>query len=288
VNKLSAIHTIWTNPYIIKNQYLKFTRAEMLTLVISALLWRKYNGAIKLYTDSTGLNYIHTNNLEWLYDEGIDIDTLTYYKNNINPEIFWAAGKILALHAHKSPCVMLDYDLIVVKSIHEIIEDFDVVALHPEELHSEFYLKPELLKLPDGYEFPEQFDWDIKPLNTAFLYLRDPDFKHNYAQHALDFMNNNGEYPKEFISQMVFAEQRMLAMTAAMYKQKIGWLLNDPFELSNRHIIHLWGFKQELRNDLEKEEVFISRLLRTFRSELRTCIEFENFLRDNCYYDYAL
>lgn len=288
MGNLSAFHVLWGAPAGKRGIPFKLSQAELLTLVLSALLWRKSNGSIKLYTDRLGYEYIVSQNIEWIYDEGIDTETLVKHGYEINPEIFWAAGKILALHAHQAPCVMLDHDLIVVKPIHELIGDNEVLALHPEELNPDIYLKPELLKRADGYEFPKQFNWYLKPLNTAFLFVKNEDFKQSYTGHALDFMNKNREYPKEMVSQMVFAEQRMLAMTAALYNQKTGWLLNNPFELSNRHIIHLWGFKQELRRDPLKEELFINRLLDTFRSELTTFNEFENFLNTYYFKDYAL
>ncbi len=281
MGRLSGFHIIWTAPSIKQGIPFRLSKTELLTLVISALIWRKKNGTIKLYTDRLGYEYIVSKNLEWLYDDGIDLEVLDSHDYRINPEIFWAAGKLIALKQHRSPCVMLDHDLIVTGNINHFFSGFDVCTFHPEELNPEVYINREYLKCPVRYEFPDQFDWNVEPLNTALLYIKNADFKEAYTNHALDFMIGNMEYPKEFVSQMVFAEQRMLAMTAKMYGQKTGTVLNNPFTLENKHFIHLWGYKQVLRNNLDIEKTFIDRLLKTFEKELFSFSEFEPWLKQS-------
>jgi len=251
----------------------------MMTLVISALMWRKHNGTIKLYIDTDGMKFIESNNLSWIYDGGINTEVLSKNQLQINPEIFWAAGKLIALKHHNAPCVMLDHDLIVTDNINHLISDYDVCAFHPEELNPDIYINQEYLRLPVGYQFPEQYDWNAEPLNTALLYVKNVDFKEIYTKHALDFMIGNMEYPKEFISQMVFAEQRILAMTAKMHSQKTGTVLNSPFTLENKHFIHLWGYKQVLRKNPDIEKIFIDRMLKTFEKDLFSFSEFDTWLK---------
>ena len=289
---LSAFHVLWSSPSLKKGRSFNMSQAELLTLIISALMWRKHNETIKLYTDSTGNEYIKSKNLVWLYDGGIDIETLDMHDYEINPEIFWAAGKLVALKHNEASCVMLDHDLIVTGNINHLFSGFDVCAFHPEELNPEIYIKREYLKCPVGYEFPDQFDWNVEPLNTALLFIKDANFKEVYTNHALDFMTRNMEYPKEFVSQMVFAEQRILAMTAKMYGQKTGTVLDDPFTLDNKHFIHLWGYKQKLRNNPKLERHFINRLLKTFEDDLKGFSEFEpwlkQFMKQNKINSYAM
>jgi len=276
---LSAFHVLWSSPSTKKGFSFELSQAELLTLIISALMWRKHNGTIKLFTDRIGNEYISSNNLEWLYNKGIDTETLDGHGYNINPEIFWAAGKLIALKHHEAPCVMLDHDLIVTGDIQQLVSGFDVCAFHPEELTPEVYIPREYLKCPIGYEFPDQFDWNVEPLNTALLFIKDADFKEVYTKHAFDFMIGNLDCPKEFVSLMVFAEQRMLAMTAKMYSQKTGTVLKDPFSLENTHFIHLWGYKQALRNNPDIEKSFVKRLLKTFEKDLFSFSEFEPWLK---------
>lgn len=278
--KSPAFHVLWTAPTRFKGRVFQMNKAEIYTLIVSAVLWRKYNGSIKLFTDNEGAKYICSNKLEWLYDGGIDTETLTRHNYDINPEIFWAAGKLIALQACQSPCVMLDTDLIVVKSIQHLVKDSDILALHPEEINPEIYIHSEYLKRPLGYIFPVDFNWNLKPYNTAFLYIKDNGFKEFYTSHTLKFMHGNNEYPKEFVSQMVFAEQRMLALTAAMYNQKVGWILDDPYSTENEYVIHLWGYKQVLRNNKKKEEIFIQKLLSTFESQLNEFPDFSKLFVD--------
>lgn len=275
---LSAFHVLWSLPSVKKGMNFTLSQAELLTLLISALMWRKNNGIITLFTDRIGYEYILSKNLEWLYDV-IDTETLDGHYYDINPEVFWAAGKLIALKHHDAPCVMLDHDLIVLDNLQHFTGNYDVLAFHPEELDPEIYIDREYLKCPVGYEFPEQFKWNVKPLNTALLYIRNDDFKEIYTKYTFDFMIKNIEYPKEYISQMVFAEQRMLAMIANMYGQKIGTVLNDPFTLDNKHFIHLWGYKQVLRNNSKLERHFIDRLIKTFEDDLSNFREFEPWLK---------
>ena len=73
---MRAVHTIWTKPatYKVKKKWFQestdsiyTTRSvnnnyfmkdfELLTLVVSALFYKKYSGKIDLYTDNTGYEY---------------------------------------------------------------------------------------------------------------------------------------------------------------------------------------------------------------------------------------
>ncbi len=238
----NAFHVLWTKPYTVTGKLFSMNDAEILTMIISALMWQMHNGTIKLYTDNIGLEFIKNKGLFHLWDGGIDTKVLENNDYPIEPETFWAAGKLIALEANSAPCVMLDTDLIVVRSIHKQLEQTSLAALHTEALEPHVYLNPALLKHPKGFEFPKYYNWEVLSSNTSFLYIKDESFKSFYLNESKKFMFNNTDKPAELVSQMVFAEQRLLSICAKNRDLNIGYLLTNPFSLSNNAAIHLWGF----------------------------------------------
>jgi hypothetical protein len=264
----TAFHTLWTKPVTASGKRFEMNDAEMLTMIVSALMWRKYNGSIKLYTDKTGYEFVRKYKLLELWDGGIDTEVLENNCYPIEPSVFWAAGKLIALEASTAPCVMLDTDLIVMKRISNFIEQSAISALHAEALEADVYLSSDLLKKPTGFVFPDYYNWDVLSSNTAFVYISDDKFKQFYIEESKRFMFCNTGMPAEMVSQMVFAEQRMLAICADYLGLTINHLLTDPYSLSNDCIIHLWGFKKLLRKSNNLQAIFSKQLLARVTGEL--------------------
>ena len=140
--KITALHIHGTGPFRRKAaQGTKFIIEdfELLCTILSALMWRKYNGPIKLYTDKLALEYYNKHNLLGLWDDGVDSDTLEQIPSDINQEIFWACAKIFALRNEKTPVLMLDTDLIVWKSIVRLLETKEFAVLHREDLNVAYF-----------------------------------------------------------------------------------------------------------------------------------------------------
>ncbi len=266
--RIPAFHVLWTKPSIIAGKDFDMNEAEILTMIISALMWQKHNGTIKLYTDKVGYEFIKKHDLQKVWNGGIDTEILENNSYPIDPETFWAAGKLIALEAETCPCVMLDTDLIVLKSLHEILEKSDITALHSESIEPGVYLNPSLLKKPASFEFPAFYNWNALPSNTAFLYIKDKSFKNFYLEESKRFMFHNTKKPAEMVSQMVFAEQRLLSICAAHVNLPISHLLSDPFSLSNDSIVHLWGFKKKLRKNKNFQTILITKLIESFGEKL--------------------
>jgi hypothetical protein len=283
----TAFHTLWTKPVTALGNHFEMNDAEMLTMMVSALMWRKYNGSIKLYTDTAGYEFVCENNLTGLWDGSIDTDVLTNNCYPIEPRIFWAAGKLMALEACAAPCVMLDTDLIVMKPIANLLRQSAITALHAEALEPDAYLSAHLLKKPVGYTFPDYYNWKVLPANTAFVYIRDEDFKQFYVEESNRFMFRNIEMPKEMVSQMVFAEQRMLTMCADHSGLPVNHLLPEPFSLSNDSVIHLWGFKEPLRKSDNLQAIFAKQLLTRIADDLSEFPFFKYYLETH-YPDFLL
>jgi len=274
-----AFHVIWTKPFTATGRDFSMNDAEILTMVISALMWQKYNGTIKLYTDKTGYEFIKKHDLPGLWDGGIDTEVLESNNYPINPEIFWAAGKLMALEANSGACVILDTDLIVTRPINDILESSAIAALHPEALNPEVYLNPSLLKFPTGFKFPDFYNWDVLPSNTAFLYIKDDSFKNFYLSESKRFMFHNAEKPEELVSQMVFAEQRLLSICADYMKIPVNHLLTEPFSPLNDSLIHLWGFKSLLRQNSKIQTIYMKQLLKSFGEELSASPHFQKYMK---------
>ena len=90
---MKAIHVNWTKPFFERNRLrghgfesIKNLKSEtydqldsqLLYTMLSAANWKKYNGNIKLYTDSIGASFYQRFGLLDLYDE-IDINFLNGY-----------------------------------------------------------------------------------------------------------------------------------------------------------------------------------------------------------------
>ena len=275
---IPAFHVLWTKPCTSNGKDFSMNYAEILTMIVSALMWQKHNGSIKLYTDNAGYTFIEKHDLLKLWDGGIDTEVLENNNYPIDPDVFWAAGKLFALEAHASPCVMLDTDLIVMQPIYQLLEHTSITALHPETLNTEAYPDSSVLKRPIDFNFPEFYNWGVCPSNTAFLYLNDESFKTFYLNESNRFMFHNVEKPAELVSQMVFAEQRLLAICADHHQLSISHLLTDPFTLLNNNVIHLWGFKGLLRQNQSVQSVYSNQLIKTVKHELSGYALFMRFI----------
>lgn len=260
---IQAIHINSTVPYTMKNlgKAYKIDDFELLTTVLSALMWRKLNGPIKLFTDEIGLEYYTSLNICDLWDAGIDTQVLESVSPNLNQEIFWAAAKIFALQHQQAPVAMIDTDLIVWKNISNILSKQQFAVIHREAINEEYYLPKHLLKKAENYKFDDAWDWTELPCNTSFAYFSNTQFKDYYTKCAIDFMMDNHEYPHEMVSQMVFAEQRIVSMCAKKMNIPIYHFLDDPYQADNSLFTHLWGAKQVARDNNHQRKLLCAALL---------------------------
>lgn len=259
-----ALHVNSTAPFRIrqKGKKYKIDSFEILTTILSALTWRRNNGTIKLYADSMALEYYDSLGILDLWDGGIDTKTLDRAPDNIDQNIFWAAGKLIALRNEPAPVAMIDTDLIVWRPITDILQREKVSVLHRESLNPEVYIRKEHLKIRPGYRFDPEWDWEEPACNNALVYIADQEFKDYYTDCAIDFMTENREQPEELVSQMVFAEQRMLAMCARQKQFPVHHFLDDPFQQDNTTFTHIWGGKSIARMYANQDEMLCSVLLR--------------------------
>ena len=189
--------------------------------------------------------------------------------NNIDSNIFWAAGKIYALKKQNAPCVMIDTDFIVWNSIEETLKKSTICTIHKEEILEQVYPSKEFFKMKDSYKFDERWNWSVLPSNTAFTYIADEEFKDYYTASAIDFMNNllNSE---DRIANMVFAEQRLISMCAEKMNIDIDEIMNVDklFNSEQKFFTHTWGYKDEMKRDFRKRKEFcikcINRIIKDY------------------------
>lgn len=252
---MDGFHSLWARPYIKgKNANEYFMQDyELLTMILSALMWRKQNGGIYLCADAPAIEYIEKNNLTHIWNLGIKEISVS---DVVNEKVFWAAGKLYSLKEIKMPAVMIDLDLIIWKNITDIISGTDILAIHREGIFPDTYPDKTFFNMKEGYEFDEAWDWNVFPVNTCMLYLSDEEFKNYYTDASIEFMENCAE-TEENLCHMVFAEQRLLAMCAAKKGRTISSFFPGSTDIENQDIFtHLWGYKNILKFNYKERTAY--------------------------------
>jgi hypothetical protein len=254
---LTAFHTNWTKPFFFRNPnkpyYIK--DYELLTAIVSALEWRKHNGGIKMVTDSLGMEYYCRLKITHIWDMGIDTSLDALDGEAISPLSFWAAGKIFALRQQTVPSVMIDTDFIVWKSLAVDTSGAALAVAHREGLSDGIYPEKPFFNMDKNYQFPPEWDWTVPPCNTALLYIADEQLKDYYTSESISFMRNL-RGTKDITAEMVFAEQRLLAMCADAKGININTFLDVNNLDTQKSFTHVWGLKRELQINQEKRREF--------------------------------
>jgi hypothetical protein len=165
-----GFHTIWTRPSGVP----ALADFEILTLVVSALSWKKHNGPIWLYTDQLGAAWIHSLGLGWLYDRiHVILDDIP---ETIDAKLFWAAGKLYAYKHAPVPAVSIDYDAIIWKKL-PVYWFNEVVALHPEPTSWGGYKTAPIQQ----FFGDTTMNWETDSLNAGVLVFNDEKLKNRYT-----------------------------------------------------------------------------------------------------------
>ena len=264
MKKLNAFHTLSTMNKTLNDEF-NMRDFDILTMILSALYWRKNNGNIKLVADKQVISYLINKKLEFIWNEIQEIEDY-----DINRNMFWAGGKIFALKEQESPIVMLDTDMIVWNDISPKLKE-KVVAIHDEPIILDIYKGKDYFKMKNNYVFNDSFDWTVYPSNTALLYIEDEEFKDFYCKESIRFMRSSQD-DSDTLSYMVFAEQRLLSMCAKLKNINISYMIQYPKDLGSQDdFTHLWGYKKALEYDESERKSFcrrcVKRILKEFPSE---------------------
>lgn len=263
---IEGFHILWTAPYFEKSKDNTYSMQdyELLTMILSALMWRKMNGPITLYGDARAIDYVEGQGLSHIWNGGIKEIQVP---DSISPGVFWAAGKLYALKAAHMPAVMVDLDLIVWKNIWEYIAGTDICAIHREGIYPDVYPGKDFFNMDSSYSFDPLWSWDVPPVNTCMLYMAKEQFKNYYVDSSIQFMENCRE-TEENLCHMVFAEQRLLAMCAARKGKIIASFFPEAADIERQDVFtHLWGYKNILKFNYGKRVEFNGRLCERIERE---------------------
>jgi len=179
--------------------------------------------------------------------------------------MFWAAGKLFALQATPCPVLMLDTDFIA-WNIPEFGSGCELVAAHRENLSPNIYPDISHFKM-NNYTFKKELDYTLQPLNTAFIYMNNDEFKQYYIDCSFEFMKS-AQDSDDFLTYMVYAEQRLLAMLAKFKGIKVDTILDiSSLHMPQKNYTHTWGAKQVMRDIPEERERFCEKCRIRIRSD---------------------
>ena len=270
---MNALHSTWTKPHRYSTGGFFIEDFDILTTILSALKWRELNGRIKMVTDSVGLEFYRSRGMLGIWDEvTTELDELP---QTVDPEVFWAAGKLFALNNAVMPAAMLDTDFIVWERI-AFDKLGDLTVIHREDIVPGTYPDISTFKMKGGYSFASDLDIHERPVNAAFYVIKNEKLRNEYIQAANEFMDN--AEGKDKLTYMVFAEQRLLAMTAKGLNVEICEFsdMERLFRDGARAFTHIWGMKEQMRRSPELRRGFCLRCVRRILTDFP---QYEGVLR---------
>lgn len=267
---LKGIHVWWTKPAMKKMVNYYMPDHQLITLMLSALYWKKYYGEIVLYTDKRMVEFLKKTGIYdlHLWDE-INTDIVENIPNVINPYIYWAGAKLFVAKELKPPFVMIDVDLYFEK-YYEFDYNMDLIFFHFEDMIYPHYPPPKLFIK----EYPNiNMNIPKYATNVAVLFINNKKLLEEYTYHAIKFMcnkhHNNIKDFDDFYVRILFVEQVLLPIilhnSDNNYKTKpiikdIYITLNNAEQqfVRNKYgesniyseildkINHVWGFKNNI------------------------------------------
>lgn len=268
---MQAIHVLSTTPFYAKNSGGSYAmdKFELYSAALSALSWRSFGDEIYLVTDGNGKHYVEKLGISALWNGVKQI--LPDDLEKINPHMFWAAGKLFALREIEAPVVMIDTDFIVWKR--PDLPQNRIVAAHRENISPDVYPPLNYFKFKIPFSMKGMSD-KVHPMNTAFLYIPDEDFKQYYVNKSIAFMKSAVDCGDN-LRYMVFAEQRLLSICAEEFKIGSQVLMDkDELFFPRNDFTHLWGAKQVMRDDPSALADFCTRA----RERIKNCFPEYEFI----------
>ena len=225
---------------------------EIYTLILSALEWKKHNGEIFLCTDTTGKNFFAAAGLSDLWD-GVDTSLDEMDALGIGEKVFWAGAKLYALSKQPLPCVMIDLDFIVWRTLNFAPLESKIAVIHRESKDLACYPDKNYFRFKNNFSLPDDLNWTLDPCNAALVYFGEENFVKRYVKFAFEFMRAAAPLPEQ-----VFVEQRWLAMCAELCKVEIKSFsdLAELFGGEQKTFTHIWGYKKFFRENKNAAEKF--------------------------------
>ena len=248
---LPGYHALSTAPHVRRSpgRPYQMDETDLLTAELSARLWKRYNGPIRLLTDPMGCEYVKSTALADAYDEILPM--LDPRCCGIDPDKYWAAGKIAALSKLPVPCVILDMDMMIWKTLD--LSGEKLVCACVEFISNTVYPPFSYFRTKEDYVFPADWSEEATALNTAFLYIDDEELKQEYTREAFRFMLAERESPEYWAICMTFAEQRILGLCA----ESRGIYAKLLYDMDKDCLTHTWGAKGKLRSEKDFRDYYL-------------------------------
>ena len=272
------MNVIWVATDNNKNGTYIQTKPEVLCLVSCLSFIKHYYPSWKtyFYVDKWTKEYYRQFGILDLFDT-VD-DKLLDNIQDINIDVFWAAGKIIAQRNTPGPTLTIDLDMRIFHDIQSLgFLDGDISCLWLE-IMNEHYISHE--KALQGTNLSMDFEWDNKALNVSILHIKNEWFKNLYCDTAIEYMKaaskilNKPSYTKfEKDGYILFAEQYLLHELSKKYNQQIKLFVSDyrdfidlpsyitsidnTYMQTGRYLFHYAGGKVDMR---ERKPLYYSEL----------------------------
>lgn len=220
------METIWVLENVKRDKSF-YNRLQVLLLVASVCLWRKYHPKhyTAFYGDDMSLEQIRNLQIENLWHE----TRLLSYPEKINRQVFWSSPKTKIISETQIPLLVIDHDFLIFRNIDEHLSSELIFTYN--EYASDWYP-------PENDPFNKRLSTPIKYVNNlaanvSLFYLPDPEFARKYGKQTLI---NHQEFTamddnRITTNHMILSEQLMLRQ----------WLENVPHKALSKN---LWDCKK--------------------------------------------
>lgn len=227
---------VWVLENIKKDKEFYLHEVEILCLIASVSNWKVLypNCKTHLYCCLSVYKYLDTLQILNLWDF-VSTEELSE-DDKVNRRAFWAASKLKCIRSVEAPFALIDCDLYFKEKKIELedLAKFDIVVNQVEEgVYVYPSIKDKILKDLVN-EYPIKFGWkNTHSTNVSFLYIKDDDFRKEYAQISWEWMEKLSERfwddPELNGKYMVFCEQKLLKEIADLRDKKIAALSSNFF-----------------------------------------------------------
>ena len=183
-----------------------YSRFNLLMLIASVSLWRKYHPDHKtvIYVDDLTNEVLEELKVRELWDSVRPLN----YKENINRRKFWSGCKTKIISETKIPILLVDHDFLIFRNIDEYIGK-DILCTY-DEIASNWYPGPNDVW---GKKLTTRIEHLVnRASNVSLFYLPDPEFANKYGKQTLI---NHAEFTamaeeEMTANHMIYSEQFML------------------------------------------------------------------------------
>lgn len=236
---MKGIQVFSSKTYSINTSNFEIRSFDLMSLLLGALYWKKYNGKVELYTDSVAYDFLETNNLCKYWDK-IDYQVLDDIDPNINQKVFTKYCNIHVLDKIKVPfCIFNNYVQIQKKL--KIKSNVDIKYYIREKFDYPFYIDPtgylnkstlKKLKIDSFYNI----------FNAEVLIFNNEHFIKQYKKEVNTFLKvpnilKSDDYDYNSIKDLFF-QQQLLAYTAYKYNYSIDSILDGIYVRDSHRSAH--------------------------------------------------